>query len=101
YLSTGHAPGHGSASGQMAEVVSNSLRFLTREDIASIGTYLKTTRPVHEGVPAPVNTAGTRAAAIPDFVSGDQGMGARTFAGACIGCHAWDGSGLQSDYATV
>src|SRR5580692_2495253 len=41
YLSTGHADGHSSASGPMAEAVDNSLRYATPDDIHAIVAYLR------------------------------------------------------------
>ena len=45
YLSTGHADGHGPASGPMAEAVEYSMRYLKPEDIHAVVTYLR-------GIPA-------------------------------------------------
>ena len=41
YLANGHADGRSSASGPMAEVVDNSLRFLSQDDIGAMATYLR------------------------------------------------------------
>ncbi len=41
YLSTGHADGHSSASGPMAEAVDNSLSHATPDDIHAIVAYLR------------------------------------------------------------
>jgi mono/diheme cytochrome c family protein len=66
YLSTGYAPGHGPASGPMAEAISNSLRFLTPQDIQAMVTYLRGVPAQSEGPelvsspvkPAPVDPLG-------------------------------------------
>jgi len=42
YLSSGHAPAHGSAGGGMGEAIDLSLRHLSSEDIASLTRYLRT-----------------------------------------------------------
>ena len=42
YLSSGHAPAHGSAGGGMAEAIDLSLRHLSSEDIAALTRYLRT-----------------------------------------------------------
>ena len=42
YFSRGHADGRSTAGGPMAEVIDNSLQFLTAPDIAAMVTYLKT-----------------------------------------------------------
>ena len=41
YLSTGHAPGRGSAAGPMGEAVDDSLRFLVKDDISALMIYLR------------------------------------------------------------
>jgi mono/diheme cytochrome c family protein len=103
YLSTGRAQGHGSASGPMAEAITYSLSRLTKQDIAAMAAYLLTVEAVADG-PA-ISRRGT-ANPRPDLNSlrelpVDEQAGARIFAGACAGCHAWNGTGLQSEYATL
>jgi mono/diheme cytochrome c family protein len=61
YLSTGHADGHGPASGPMAEAVSYSLRYLKPEDIHAVVTYLRGVPAQPDGPPA-VQSGGTPAA---------------------------------------
>src|ERR1700730_9536948 len=41
YLSTGHAPGRGSAAGPMGEAVDDSLRFPVKDDISALMIYLR------------------------------------------------------------
>jgi mono/diheme cytochrome c family protein len=108
YLSTGHARGRGTASGSMAEAVTYSLRYLTSEDVNAMVTYLKTVKPVRDDKEAPTPAAANANAALaPDAgalirkMSADTGLGARVFASACAGCHALDGTGLQTDYAEL
>lgn len=105
YLSNGHAAGHGSASGPMAEALNDSLRFLTRDDIRAMVAYLKTVPPIRDSEdvavaqkPPSTITAGTQA---PHDLAGDEGLGLRVFEGACASCHQWDGSGVQSRYAAL
>ena len=50
-LSTGHAKGRGVASGPMAEAVELSLSALTKSDIASIVTYLRSVPAVRSDLP--------------------------------------------------
>src|SRR6188472_2769664 len=45
YLSLGHAPGHGSASGPMGEAVDHSFSQFAPEDISSIVVYLRSVPP--------------------------------------------------------
>jgi mono/diheme cytochrome c family protein len=99
YLSHGRADGRGSASGPMAEVVDNSLRFLSDADIQAMGTYLAS---------VPAMAAAGSAAAVrannKDQVAANAGgdhPGLHVFEGACIGCHSFDGSGMVSNYATL
>jgi mono/diheme cytochrome c family protein len=93
YLSTGHAQGHGPASGPMAEVVTDSLRYLTPEDIQAIAIYLRSVPAQPDG---PVVVAANGAPQIdPD------GLGPRLFAQACQGCHLLNGTGRQSPWAAL
>ncbi len=92
YLATGTAPGHGPASGPMAEVITNSTRFMTPADIHAMVVYLRSIPPVAAGpevvaasvAPAPVDP-----------------LGASVFAAACQGCHLPTGSGRQSAWAAL
>ena len=104
YLSHGHADGRSSASGPMAEVVDNSLRFLSQDDIGAMATYLKS-------VPSIADSGNVAAAETPSALepspkeipldsSGDP-LGLRVFEGACAGCHEFDGSGAVSNYASL
>ncbi|MBB2202438.1 cytochrome c [Gluconacetobacter tumulisoli] len=96
YLSSGHADGHGTAAGPMAEVVSHSLRYLTARDISAMVTYLRTlpARPSDETVanvpPDTLAAAGS-----------NRTNGGELFAGACGGCHLKDGQGRQVDVAAL
>ncbi len=92
YLSTGTAPGHGPASGPMAEAVSNSLRYLTPPDIAAIVTYLRGLAPQPDGPPA---VAAHVTPGAPDP------LGAQVFNAACAGCHLPNGQGRQSAWAAL
>jgi len=92
YLSTGHADGHGPASGPMAEVVEYSLRYLTPDDVSALVTYLRAIPPIADGPPtvaagSPLPSAGT--------------FGQRLFVQACAGCHLPDGDGRQSAWAAL
>jgi mono/diheme cytochrome c family protein len=92
YLATGHAQGRGSAAGPMGEAVSNSLQYLSLQDITALVAYLKTVKPQPgesgaAGAPAAEKTAG--------------GPGRRIFEGACAGCHEWGGQGRETPYAAL
>ena len=108
YLSTGHAEGRSTAVGPMGPVVSNSLRFLTRDDIQAMVAYLRTAPPIHDKADLAVaqkrpstllleaRTRGPRGSS-----GNDEDLGLRVFEGACASCHDWDGSGVHSPYADL
>ncbi len=93
YLSTGEAPGHGPASGPMAEAVEYSLSGLRQDDIAAIVTFLRGVPAQGDGPLPPLKTSVPLAPADP--------LGERLFAQACAGCHLPNGSGRQSPWAAL
>ncbi len=94
YLSTGHTPSRGTASGPMAEVVENSLRFLAADDVAAMGIYLRGLQPMMAGiVAAPV------LAPIPS--NSYLTLGHQVFDEVCASCHRIDGGGVQSEMASI
>ncbi len=95
FLSTGHAEGHSSASGPMAEVIADSLSHLTQEDIRAIVAYLRSIPPIAT-VPAVAENPPARTAAEPP-----QSLGEQIFSGNCANCHDWNGLGAQSHYADL
>ncbi len=92
YLSTGTTEGHGPASGPMAEAVSNSLRFLTKDDIHAMVAYLRDVPARDDGPPV------TGATVTP--VAYDP-RGQQVFLEACAGCHLPNGKGRQSPWAAL
>src|SRR5580658_9316178 len=95
YLSTGHADGHSSASGPMAEAVDNSLRYANADDIHAIVAYLRTIAAIENTVAIAQNPPAARDAEPP------AGLGEQVFAGNCANCHDWNGKGVQSPYASL
>lgn len=93
YLSTGHAEGHGPASGPMAEAIGYSLRFLTPDDIHAMVAYLRSIPPQPDGPLA----VGRNASAVVE----KNPLGARLFVEACAGCHLPSGHGRQSAWAAL
>jgi mono/diheme cytochrome c family protein len=89
YLTTGHATGHGAASGPMAEAVGYSLRYLTPEDAAALASYVKS-------IPAITTETAGSATQI-----AENETGKKVFEGACASCHRLDGTGNQSPYAAL
>jgi len=105
YLGTGHADERGSASGPMAEVVSNSLQYLSSADIAALISYLRTVAP-QPGTPGrEINLVAPAMAESTAWAPGRQDaqndLGARIFEGACASCHQWNGQGQQTPYAAL
>ena len=106
YLSTGHAPSHASAGGPMLEAVAHSLQFLDSADATALVAYLRTV-PAHEGEhpitvdaqPSPVAASNATLPGADELSSESQGLA--LFAGACAGCHEWNGSGRETPYASL
>jgi mono/diheme cytochrome c family protein len=101
-LSTGDGP-HGAAAGPMGEAVNNSLRYLSRDDVAAIVAYLylRTVPPQTSNVPAAhmkvADNAPVSASQLPpadELARLHASAGLRMFAAACTGCHGWDGRGI-------
>jgi mono/diheme cytochrome c family protein len=95
YLSTGHADGHSSASGPMAEAIDNSLRYANADDIHAIVAYLRTIPAIENTVAIAQNPPAATEAEPP------AGLGVDVFAGNCANCHDWSGKGVQSPYASL
>jgi mono/diheme cytochrome c family protein len=95
YLSTGHADGHSSASGPMAEAVSNSLRYANADDVKAIVAYLRSI-PAIDNAPAIAQNPPAATETSPQ-----PGLGVQVFAGNCANCHDWNGKGVQSPYANL
>ncbi len=92
YLATGQAEGRGPASGPMAEAISNSLRYMTPQDIHAMAVYLRDIPPHDDGPPA-IDAPGGAVAIDP--------RGQKIFAEACAGCHLPSGKGRQSPWAAL
>ncbi len=82
YLKTGSYPGKTTALGPMAEVVHNSLSYLSDADLKSVAEYLKTLPPnstLHTGRKGPDPT---------------RAKGAKLYIDRCSGCHLDKGTGV-------
>ncbi|MGY3602538.1 MULTISPECIES: c-type cytochrome [unclassified Bradyrhizobium] len=99
YLSTGHALGHGTASGPMGEAVDNSLSQLAPEDVRAIAVYLRSVPP-QASPDLPATTAPAAPASHKQGVTADA-RGKMVFEGACVSCHGWTGESLVSPTATL
>jgi mono/diheme cytochrome c family protein len=91
FLSTGHAEDHGPAAGPMAEVVGNSTRHLTPEDVQAMVIYLRR---------LPAQSSGYEIQAAAPLTSTET-RGRLLFVQACTGCHLLDGGGRQSAWAAL
>ena len=99
YLSAGHAPGHGAASGPMGEAVDHSLSQLAPEDIRAIAAYLRSVPPT-PSPDLPATTAPPAPASHKEGVTADA-RGKMMFEGACVSCHGWTGESTVSPMATL
>jgi mono/diheme cytochrome c family protein len=88
YLKTGVSEKTTSV-GPMAEVVHNSLRYLTSEDLQAIGTYLKSIPPE-----SPLRT-GHRP------LDPTRAVGARLYTAHCMGCHQATGQGIPGGFPSL
>jgi mono/diheme cytochrome c family protein len=102
FLSTGHAEGHGSGAGPMAEAIDDSLKYLTPGDTAALVAYLQTVPARASRLPAPKTTPAP-ASHREGVATADAGLdqGKHLFAGACASCHAWTGVSPLTPYATL
>jgi mono/diheme cytochrome c family protein len=100
YLRAGHAVGHGSAGGPMAEVVDASLSKLAPADVRAMVAYLRTVPAIRTSdLPTPRPNP---ASALPQrTVAGVDARGEQVFEGACASCHSWSGVSLLTSYATL
>jgi mono/diheme cytochrome c family protein len=100
YLSSGHATGHGTASGPMGEVVDQSTSQFAPEDTRAVIAYLRTV-PAITSTDLPSTLA---PAASPSPKAGGLTADARgktIFEGACVSCHGWTGESAISPFATL
>jgi mono/diheme cytochrome c family protein len=101
YLSTGHADGHGTASGTMGEAVDRSLSYLAPADIHAIVAYVRTV-PARSSSREPAIRLSAAAASYRQGVSATfDPLGKQVFEGACVSCHSWTGRSLLTSYATL
>jgi mono/diheme cytochrome c family protein len=99
YLSTGHATGHGTASGPMGEAVDQSFSQLAPGDIRAVVAYLRTV-PAVASADLPATPAPAASASHKDGGSADK-LGKMVFEGACVSCHGWTGQSPITPLATL
>jgi mono/diheme cytochrome c family protein len=106
YLSTGHADKRGSASGNMAEAVSFSLRHLTQDDIQAMVAYLRTIPAINTNTEPPVALDVPLVKASGAYLPAPEetkqaALGLSLFRKDCASCHAWSGEGQQNPHAAL
>jgi mono/diheme cytochrome c family protein len=100
YLSTGHARGHGTASGPMGEAVDGSFSQLAPQDIRALVAYLRTV-PAVASTDLPATLAPPAPASHRDGGNTADARGKMVFEGACVSCHGWTGKSAISPFATL
>jgi mono/diheme cytochrome c family protein len=100
YLSTGHAAGHGTASGPMGEAVDQSFSQLAPEDIRAMVAYLRSVPAIASG-DLPATLAPPAPASHKDGGGTPDPRGKMVFQGACVSCHGWTGESSLSPFATL
>src|SRR6478609_6275163 len=83
YLSTGHADGHGTASGPMGEAVDHSLSHLAQQDIGAMVAYLRTI-PAIASTDLPASLAPPAPPSHRDGRGTQDPRGKMVFEGACV-----------------
>lgn len=100
YLSSGHATGHGTASGPMGEVVDQSTSQFASEDIRAVVAYLRTV-PATASTDLPATLAPVASPLPKEGGLTADARGRRVFEGACVSCHGWTGQSAISPLATL
>ncbi|HEY3791550.1 MAG TPA: cytochrome c [Bradyrhizobium sp.] len=100
YLSTGHALGHGTASGPMGEAVDESFSLLAPEDIRALAIYLRSV-PAIGSTDLPATRAPPASGSHKVIAGTPDPHGKRLFEGACVSCHGWTGQSAISPFATL
>jgi len=100
YLRSGHAVGHGSASGPMAEEVAASSSMLTSGDLHAVVTYLRSIPTIRtRDLPAVKTELASESPKLTEAAV--ESLGREIFEGACVSCHGWSGVSLLTSYATL
>jgi mono/diheme cytochrome c family protein len=105
YLSRGLVAGRRAASGPMAEVVQDSLQYVTPSDIGALLVYLRTIAPqkgvASSGINLQPPAFNASNAVLPGTIDASNSRGRQIFDGNCAGCHRRDGKGRESAYASL
>jgi mono/diheme cytochrome c family protein len=100
YLTTGHAAGHGTASGPMGEAEDQSFSQMAPEDIHALVTYLRSV-PATTASDLPATLAPPAPSSHAFGVTIADARGKQVFEGACASCHSWTGVGAITPFATL
>jgi mono/diheme cytochrome c family protein len=100
YLASGHAAGHGSAGGPMAEEIMVSSGTLTPSDMQAVVAYLRSVPGIRaRDLPSvKVDPASEAPKQMPTAV---DPRGKEIFEGSCASCHDWSGVSPLTHYATL
>jgi mono/diheme cytochrome c family protein len=101
YLVIGHANGHGTSAGPMAEAVDKSLSKLTQSDIAAMVVYLRSVPAI-----STPDLAAPKATLAPSdhrqgVAASVDPLGKAVFEGTCASCHNWTGVSALTPFATL
>ena len=100
YLQSGHAAGHGSAGGPMAEEIAAGSSRLTSGDVQAIVAYLRSIPAIRtRDLPAVKAEAASDLPKVAQTTLEPRGK--EIFEGACASCHGWSGVSLITRYATL
>ncbi|GBR66979.1 cytochrome c [Gluconobacter kanchanaburiensis] len=97
YLTSGHAMNKGQAAGPMAEVVTNSTRFLTPDDVDAMIAYLREVSPIASKEKRSRTSYGSTEPT-EDIARGQTNpddRGWKIFSGSCASCHQAQGQGIN------
>lgn len=86
------ASAHGAVYGPMAEVVHNSLQYLTDQDVTAMAVYLKSL-PANEGAGSTAEPGGAE-----EVTASVLARGSRIYRARCSSCHGNDGRGKPPAY---
>jgi mono/diheme cytochrome c family protein len=100
YLASGHANGHGTASGPMGEAVDRSFSQMTSDDIKSVVAYVRSV-PAIASPDLPATAAPPAPASHRNGGGKDNARGKLVFEGGCVSCHGWTGESAVSPMATL
>jgi mono/diheme cytochrome c family protein len=99
YLATGHASGHGTATGPMGEAVTLSLVHLTPDDVSAMVAYLRTIPAIASDLP-PLRSAAPSAVAA-GLMPESPSSGQEVFEHNCADCHGQNGLSPLTPFATL